>query len=380
MGVTIIKSPDKKLSKTIFKKEDGVIKINHFDNPYYVNHNYVDDISTIEEFSDLLTIIEKYNNVAIIRGKVKDEFINSKIRRTIYPEPNCPAYLDRGNENWIMIDLDAIPCPPSIHMPQEYFKCIDFATQLLPTEFHDTSLHFQFSASQGLDNWKTIRLHLFFMLDRNINDLILHDWAMNFNKINGKKIIDPAVYVASTPNYTALPSFVGMPDPCPIRSGLYLKKNNFVNLTLPEIILNEQSSSSSSSSLSSLPVGNSDGDFLFYLCRIGDDYDGFWEPMNKAIFHYFREYGISADENKLKEIIKKYVKNAKNNKGRNLENDYLSEKKLNTSIRGAKNKLSYTQEQNKKQNKKQIRSPKRSGLRSVFTSGLKSNMRGLKNG
>ena len=63
--------------------------------------------------------------------------------------------------------------------------------------------------------------------------------------------------------------------------------------------------------------------YLDYLRRIGDDLDGFHDPMTKAIWHWARAYPEALDED-FKHALRSVVRAAKCTKQRDLDR-YLSD-------------------------------------------------------
>jgi hypothetical protein len=142
----------------------------------------------------------------------------------------------------IMIDRDAVPCPPDIDAAKDTDKAVAFLISDLPPEFHDVTCRYHFSSSQGIEPG-TLRCHLWFKLDRPISDADLKRWAKWWNdKAGGRKIVDDALFNAVQQHFIANPvfereeggKFVRVPDPLPWRSGLLRKGSNVVALVLPE--------------------------------------------------------------------------------------------------------------------------------------------------
>lgn len=76
--------------------------------------------------------------------------------------------------------------------------------------------------------------------------------------------------------------------------------------------------------------------YLDYLKRIGDDLDGFYDPITKAIWHWARAYPEALDED-FKHAVRSVVRSAKCTKQRDLDR-YLSDYWLDASLRGAREK------------------------------------------
>ena len=80
----------------------------------------------------------------------------------------------------------------------------------------------------------------------------------------------------------------------------------------------------------------SENRYLEFLNRIGDDKDGFHDPMTKAIWHWARAYAQHLDA-AFKDTLRQVVRAAKCDKQRNLD-DYLNDYQLDASLKGAREK------------------------------------------
>ena len=87
---------------------------------------------------------------------------------------------------------------------------------------------------------------------------------------------------------------------------------------------------------SELPQTHSNDRYLDYLERIGDDKDGFDEPMLKAIWHWARAHPADRDE-EFKQVLRGVARSARCTKQRDLDR-YLSDYNLDDSLRGAREK------------------------------------------
>ena len=81
--------------------------------------------------------------------------------------------------------------------------------------------------------------------------------------------------------------------------------------------------------------------YLDYLARIGDDLDGFYEPMTKAIWHWAKAYPGDLDED-FKHALRCVARSARCTKQRDLDR-YLSDYTLDASLRGAREKQQHFQ-------------------------------------
>jgi hypothetical protein len=161
-------------------------------------------------------------------------------RRLLHPDSKTgdPATLQRKDRYWINIDVDGIPCPPGIDPTKDPEAAAEYVASEVARhapEFRDKSYIFQWSSSQSVEGIKegTLSCHLYFWLDRAINDDVLRRWATWLKAKAGFPIVDPRVFVSVQPNYTGSPIFEGVADPLPRRLGLRRKSSDAVALVLP---------------------------------------------------------------------------------------------------------------------------------------------------
>ncbi len=141
---------------------------------------------------------------------------------------------------WMAVDLDDLPMPPDVAPLDDPERAVNaIIEKYLPACFQNVSYHYQWSNSAGIHGWDKVRLHLWYWMDRPIQDKNLHAWAkkLNSNYPHAKKLIDPAVYVSTQPHYTASPILEGFDtDPCPMRSGLVWRKSGMLSIPEAEVI------------------------------------------------------------------------------------------------------------------------------------------------
>lgn len=228
-------------SKVITRKPDGSLDVQGYGNAKY----YAAEVLPVQDFCGLVAILrdlEQYPQSFVVRGIPKPGVNCEYMRRNIHSKVDkdtgeelerAEMQPDPNGLQWIMVDLDDLPNPLGGLPPKDEAETIALVQavikEYLPWYFQDRACYFQFSSSQGIKGgWQNIRLHLWFWLNRPIPDKILHDvWADKINreykkvKPDVKKLIDPAVYVSTQPNYTAAPVLIGFEHP-PVacRSGI----------------------------------------------------------------------------------------------------------------------------------------------------------------
>ena len=197
----------------------------------------VETVCDIRDLARLLTAQERRKDECVIRGEpVPGLDLSQKVRRLKYADkdystgevhPATFRSVARG-VRWLCFDFDKLPCPAEIDpvaAPQDAWL---FFSYLLPEEFHEVTFFAQWSASAGMDGWKTISGHLWFMLAEPIHDDDLREWA-----VASGASIDPALFNAVQIHYTAAPIFSrGVENPCKIRSGLAPGNRDTVSLNI----------------------------------------------------------------------------------------------------------------------------------------------------
>ena len=268
-------------------------------------------MSNIVELSDLLTQLEEKTDTLLVRGGLKpDVDLSRPVRRRM-----------RGNEQdvnespfedieqpWMMLDFDTVEATPTTDLVNDPESAIRHVIKLLPMEFQGVTCHWQLSSSAGIKSG--IRVHLWYWLTKPVTCYDLkQQWAVKFNQQEGSKLIDPALFQAVQPHYTAKPVFVGgAVDPLTRRSGLLEGSRPAVELNL------DFPQAASSDSLS--PVSRqltSSGGFHNILDYIGDDRDGFNRPLSRAASSYVREHGkdkTEANTEALVEVFREAINNA----------------------------------------------------------------------
>jgi hypothetical protein len=258
---------------------------------------------------------------------------------------------DPDGHHWMMLDFDEVPLPLFLEPDDDPELLIGFLVRLLPPTFHDASYYWQWSCGQGVDGWRTLRAHLYFWNAEKHTDREYENWTKWVNGEAGWKVLDPAPFRTVQPNYTAAPIIGdGVDDPLHggSRHGIHLGERDSVSITIPPLDWEQHVRELERQEYAELaeyglrpPPGElppiHPGDrYLDHLGRIGDDKDGFHDPMVKAIWHWAKAYPSDLDED-FKAALRSVVRAAKCTKQRDLDH-YLSDYRLDTSIRGAREK------------------------------------------
>jgi hypothetical protein len=251
-------------------------------------HAYDWGVSNIVGLSSALTALETMPNCFVIRGAPApglDCTRHQRRKKTNFQTPGRGRY-------WVLIDFDKVPLPDGLRLADSVAAVSEYLVMLLPPEFHQASYHWQLSSSTSIGDPAVVSMHLWFWLDRPIPDAYLKAWASAWNGANkdrvaGKAIIDMRLFNDVQAHYTAAPTFVGMADPFPVRSGLVRKSLDEVAIKLPARAATLASRGAGGGSIR--PAHGFDG----ILTEIGDHAGGggFHVPIIRALASYASTHG-----------------------------------------------------------------------------------------
>jgi hypothetical protein len=189
-----------------------------------------------------------------------------------------------------MIDIDKLALPEGMSVREDALASLEYAIGLLPVEFQDSSVFWQLSGSAGVFDDGHISAHLYYWLDKTIANDVLRQWAKGCDR----RLVDPAVFNAVQPHYTAAPLFgEGCVDPFPdFRSGLIKKANAAVCLEVRQIAAESKRARAASHNTLDLTDDRVRG-FSNILATLGDHDggSGFNEPLLRAVASYVSKVG-----------------------------------------------------------------------------------------
>ena len=228
-------SNNQRFSKSFFM-EDGKIKSNDFQNVKFFNHEkiYINDIT------DLFLKLKKIKNdktTFILRGAV-NENAPKTIRRLKAGRSDNQGYLFSIAHKWQCLDIDKLP---NVNKLSDFNDIRSFIYSLLPIQFQNTTMIFEFSSSMFVMNKDRISCHLYFFTNEYIDESTtksFHNLINNYVTKNLKNIgskweyvengktkfgkIDNKVSECVQPIYTALPEFINVENPIPDYERIYL--------------------------------------------------------------------------------------------------------------------------------------------------------------
>lgn len=347
--LTVRHPPDALMTKRLFRATNGRIGKTSYDNALRFD---VQKIS-LRDLSDLVHVLIQLIDQPtkfVIRGRPTGSHHNVYRRLHGYGAAFAPA-----QHHWLFLDFDEVEMPLFIHKDDPEIA-LGYLVRLLPIEFHEASYFWQWSCGHGLDGFKTLRAHLWFWCDEPHADGDYVNWGKWLNGLAGWRVIDPSVLHTVQPNYTAAPVLMDdVSDPVPLgRWGIHVGSTPDVHIEIPSLSWSDHLRQVERDEFDELVEyglrepyvksdhePNMDEQCLRYLNQIGDDKDGFYEPMTMAIWYYARAHTAESDAD-FKEILRQWVRAAKCIKQRDLD-EYLSDRSLDGSLRGAREKQPSTQ-------------------------------------
>lgn len=229
--ITILNAGAKVLTKT-FTLANGQLTKSNYDLAATFSAEEA-EVENIADLYELLEMLSKEKSCCVIRGKLKKTANPARVNRRKYDRENteCSFEMNKKGANWICCDFDNIPVPTTIEKTLDSY--LDYLVSLLPDYMQDVTYVYQWSGSAGIDNWKTLRCHLWFWIEEARTDDELVAWAKEVD------VFDDAPFRTVQPNYTADPIFVGMDDPLKDqRLGIKLKSKD--SAFVPKVEISRQ--------------------------------------------------------------------------------------------------------------------------------------------
>lgn len=349
--LTVRDPSDAMMTKRLFVATNGAIGKTGYDNGL----KFDVEVVPLNDLSDLaavlLFLVDKPSKM-VIRGEPVAG--RRGVYRRLFGRNGGAFQPDASGHHWMFLDFDEVPLPMMIDPDDDPEIMLGYLVRLLPKEFHNACYFWQWSCGHGLDGLRTLRAHLWFWCDQKHTDRQYERWATWHNGGAGWKILDHCVFRTVQPNYTAAP-VLGTPDkpvPDPVttaRCGVHIGDVAGVSIKIPSedwntFVRRQETEEYNELVEYGLRRQRTDTDYQIsgseryadYLGRIGDDKDGFYDPMTKAIWHWARNHSIDLDED-FKEALRWVVRSAVCTKQRDLD-EYLSDFRLNESLRGAREK------------------------------------------
>lgn len=205
--ITVIQAPGRRLTKLHRREVTGEVITEGYDDTKMVLSREV-EIASIRDIARLLRELEGQPECAVIRGRRRVDAPAGKVRRAKFTDRDgaAPGF-EPAPRRWMCVDLDGVACPPELEPAADPERAILHLLTLLPDWLRFASCAYQWSSSAGVRGWSTLKAHLWFWLDRAVDDESLRAWA------RATPAVDPAVYEAIQIHYTAAPILHAVADP-----------------------------------------------------------------------------------------------------------------------------------------------------------------------
>ena len=300
-AVTILRAHNAVATKRFYLGRNGAVSKTNYANAKWFAVETT-PVAGIADLAALLARLEHATDRFIVRGSLLPDAKPARCRRLVHPDPRTgdAATFAPEARPWALIDMDGIEAPAACDPTIDPEDGIEHLIGLLPPEFHDATCWWQWSSSQGFKG-DTLSAHLWFWLDRPIADTDLRRWAETFNHAHGK-MIDPALFNAVQPHYTAGPIFDGVPDPLSRRSGLREGLDDAVALVLP-------GPKPVPARVNAAAMGHAGIGFEGFVTMIGSE-AGFRRPVTSAIASWIAINGTDADTETLKHRLRAAIHDA----------------------------------------------------------------------
>ncbi len=349
MLITILKPANGLIPTKTHHIEKEVVKTSTYPNMlhYYASREEVNDIFSL---SKLVTKLEEEGKSIVIRGGLHQD---TDIQRPIKRRKHDQDRQDGINEHpiidlpqqWLCIDIDNFPLPDGISVLGSPEDSVRHCINHFPEQFHDASVHVQFSASAGIKDPSVLNAHLWFWLNAPVSDYSLRQWARSYNQWIGFKLIDTALFSSNQIHYIARPIFDNFEDPLPKRSFFIQGALNEVNTGFLSTLDNQIKFTTDDRGLRKHIELCSVHGYENILVTLGDheEGDGFYWPLLRATGSIVNQMGQSwfdDRENRGAVIndLKRRIQEAETNRTIEELGRYLSDGYLNNLIDGALNR------------------------------------------
>jgi hypothetical protein len=347
ISVLTVRYPsDAAMTKRLFRATNGVIgKVGYGNAVKFDVQKH--PVSNLADLATVLLDLADQPNKVVIRGLPTDRQYD--VYRRIHGD-KAAFVADPAGHHWLFADFDEIRLPLFLEPDDDPELLLGFLVRLLPPEFHAASYYWQWSCGQGIDR-KTLRAHLWFWCAERHTDREYEQWAKWINGDAGEKILDHCVFRTVQPNYVANPILADdVVDPViGRRTGIHIGEIDEVSITIPTQDWDQYVRQLERQEYNELVAyglrktqtakefqPTSSDRYVEFLDRIGDDKDGFYDPMTRAIWHFARAHPPELDED-FKAVLRCIVRSARCTKQRDLD-EYLSDYRLDASLRGAREK------------------------------------------
>jgi hypothetical protein len=303
--ITVLKSLDKPLAKTIARATNGELEIRTNAKAY----EYSGDEKPVVDIYSLgaaLDEVSTHTHRCVVRGKIADTADRARMRRLIHDREEdgaeVKATLEEAPHRWLLLDVDNIKAPPDFDPLANAADTVAVVKSALPLPFKDVTCWYQLTSGAGVK--PDIRIRLGFWLNRALSNEELKLWL-------AKSPIDKSLFSANQPHYTATPIIAPRAvDPLAGRPRSGIIRGAVDVVPVPEITAPEVPQSES-------PIGDLPADMPKTLddclAAIGDHPGGLGchAALKRAVSAYFRKQRAGASTKVLVAALTQAVRSAK---------------------------------------------------------------------
>lgn len=293
--ITQLKTFGPVLAKRWHRGADGIPVETGYDKAafYAVTEHQV---GSLVDLARVLDGIATDRRSCVIRGRPKADCPLSRTAR-------ANAHFADSAQSWSAHDFDSLECPPWLDPMDEPGAAVAYLRSLMPPEFHEAACWWSFTGSQGFK--PGLRMRLVFWHDLPLTCADLKLWLGERQPDASKpraqwtKLypIDVSLYQQVQQIFTAAPVLAdGIPDLVPLRSGILPGRLEMVPTPYPiRPRYGTAAVSVASAQAASLPREHAGSGYAYHRSRIGDEADGFHEPILAALSSWYTQHGSEAD-------------------------------------------------------------------------------------
>ena len=170
------------------------------------------DIDGLDTLENLLRVLDKRWDCALVSGAIVDGHERIETRRLLNPdiEPGKehPATLYDVGRRTLALDMDSVPCPSGVDL-RDLHEVGEIVRSVLPSAFHSAGC--VVLATSGHCRKPGLRMRMFFRLDAPLTMTEIKRWFIR----EKAKFLDLQTFQPNQPIYTAGPVFLD-PDADPL--------------------------------------------------------------------------------------------------------------------------------------------------------------------
>jgi hypothetical protein len=157
----------------------------------------------------LLTKLSAHPQSFVISGVPREGLDLTVPQRRRYLDVTGDSDVSPADQRWVCVDVDTLINEGAEDERERAFELLC----ALPRPLRSAGCVVQWSSSAGMDGWKLLKAHLWFVLDRPAYCKSWKAWFTGEMEAGRSCKVDLALYQPVQPHYTAAPIFKGVADP-----------------------------------------------------------------------------------------------------------------------------------------------------------------------